>query len=458
MSYYIRTYFDKDNTIIKDSTLNLGKNPVSELFYGGTYENPIYSRYLFHFSEEKLKNLYENCYLGDLSNVKHVLKLKPTWFFGDGSEKCLASSYRLCLFPLNQEWDEGCGYGYECQGGCLKLLPSSCNASHSASNWIYAKSDIEWTIEGAFLNESGNTLSCIYTSCDNEINDYLEFDLTDHINTMLSSDTLNYGYGIALAPEFENYPENETKYIGIYSKNTTTYFQPFLETSYNRQIKDNRYSFYLNKVNNLYLHFYSGSELASLDENPIVNIIDSTNTVLDTIEATCISKGIYEISVLLTGNTEECYGLYEDHWTNLKINGISIENHVDEFEVKNYNEYFKTSQQILEQPKFGFKFRGIKHGEKIKAGELRKLFLDIYENFNNKKQSTLDSIYYRLYVKQGVNELNIVDWSLMEQSLCNNWCYLDTSWMIKQEYWLAFKVVKNNTEIIYPNKIQFFII
>lgn len=458
MSYYIRTYFDRDNTIIKNSTINLGKNPVSELFYGGIYENPDYSRYIFHFSEKKLKSLYQDCYFGDLSDMKHVLKIKPAWFFGDGVEKCAASSYKLCLFNLNQEWEEGCGYSYECEGGCLKLAPLKCNASHSASNWFYAKSDIEWETPGAFLNESGDVITCLYTSCEESIDAYLEFDLTNEVNELLTGNTINYGYGIALAPEFENYPDDETKYIGFYSKETNTYFQPFLETTFNRQIKDNRYSFYLNKENNLYLHFYSGSELTSLDENPIVNIVNSEETVIDTIEANCVSKGIYEITVLLTGNTSECYGMYEDHWANLKINGVLLNNHIDEFEVKNYNEYFKTSQEILNNPKFAFKSRGIRHSEKIKKGELRKLFVDAFENFNSKKQSSLDSIYYRLYVKQGVDELNVIDWSLMEQSLCQNWIYLDTSWMIEQEYWLDFKIVKNNTEIVYPNQLQFFII
>ena len=31
----VRTYFDKNNTIIKNSNINTGLNPVTELFYGG---------------------------------------------------------------------------------------------------------------------------------------------------------------------------------------------------------------------------------------------------------------------------------------------------------------------------------------------------------------------------------------------------------------------------------------
>ena len=57
---YWRTYFDKDNVIVKDSSVNLGKNPIVSLYYGGTYGNSTYSRYIFHFPVEKLKQLYDD--------------------------------------------------------------------------------------------------------------------------------------------------------------------------------------------------------------------------------------------------------------------------------------------------------------------------------------------------------------------------------------------------------------
>ena len=39
-----RTYFDKNNTIVKDSLVNTGRNQVSELFFGAKK-----SRFLFYF-------------------------------------------------------------------------------------------------------------------------------------------------------------------------------------------------------------------------------------------------------------------------------------------------------------------------------------------------------------------------------------------------------------------------
>ena len=43
----VRTYFDRNNTIIYNSTLNTARNPVTELFYGGNEVNRNYSRFLF---------------------------------------------------------------------------------------------------------------------------------------------------------------------------------------------------------------------------------------------------------------------------------------------------------------------------------------------------------------------------------------------------------------------------
>ena len=158
MSLYFRTHFDKDNVIVKDSTINLGSNPVAELFYEGDYSNSSYSRYLFHFSTDRLKELYSNCQLGDLSNVTHKLVLKPTRFFGstDKNLDCLETSYELCLFRPRQYWEEGCGYHFNCGCSCNGYINPLCNSSSGASNWYYAESNVRWETDGVFDTFSGD--------------------------------------------------------------------------------------------------------------------------------------------------------------------------------------------------------------------------------------------------------------------------------------------------------------
>jgi len=50
MSIY-RTYFDKDTVIVRNSCANTGRNPIAELFHGGSLDldEILYSRYLFGF-------------------------------------------------------------------------------------------------------------------------------------------------------------------------------------------------------------------------------------------------------------------------------------------------------------------------------------------------------------------------------------------------------------------------
>ena len=51
----IRTYFDKNNTIVSNQYVNTGLNPITELFYGGALGEQKYSRFLFDFDETTLK-------------------------------------------------------------------------------------------------------------------------------------------------------------------------------------------------------------------------------------------------------------------------------------------------------------------------------------------------------------------------------------------------------------------
>ena len=47
-----KTYFDKVNTIIENSELNVGISPIAKMVYGTDV-----SRILLHFNEEKLLQL-----------------------------------------------------------------------------------------------------------------------------------------------------------------------------------------------------------------------------------------------------------------------------------------------------------------------------------------------------------------------------------------------------------------
>ena len=116
----IRTYIDKNNTIIKNSDVNTGRNPIAELYYGGKTGETDFTRHLLYFDINDLQNRYNNGELGDLSKVTHTLRMCNSSYFDRNlqaqkalDEKQRTSSFELMLFRVNEDWDEGTGYDYQ---------------------------------------------------------------------------------------------------------------------------------------------------------------------------------------------------------------------------------------------------------------------------------------------------------------------------------------------------------
>ena len=76
MSYF-RSYFEKNNTLLKDSRVNTSKNPTTEIFYGSGF-----SKFIFKVDLTKLKEKITNNELIVNSNTKHTLHL-TNCIFGD---------------------------------------------------------------------------------------------------------------------------------------------------------------------------------------------------------------------------------------------------------------------------------------------------------------------------------------------------------------------------------------
>ena len=451
---YFRTYFEKDNTILKDSLYNFGASPVIDLFYGGTRQNPIYSRYIFKFDESRLKTMYDNCELGDLSQVKHKLKFKNCGYKND-EISCMATNFDLCLFPLNQDWDEGCGSDTNCAGLCSNIAKINCNVSLSVSNWKYATSDTEWNQFGIF---SGTTeyISCQSINCDSYD---IEFDVTDIVNDLITGTTINYGYGLAFDHNLELSGSTIQQHLNLFGKETRTFFEPYLETEYINWIKDDRTNFYLDKDNRLYFFVEVDGQPTALDNLPIVKIYNPQNILQATITAKCQGLGIYYVDYLISSGTIDKCMAWVDEWTNVSLFGLSKPNVKMKFLLKPADEYFSFGSGFSRPEEYAFGFRGIKRDEKIVRGDVRKINIDVKSPSNPTKQKAVDGIFYRVYLKDGqYDELDIIKWHPLNSGICENWFLLDTSWMIPQVYYLDFKIVKSQTIKTYSKELKFIVI
>jgi hypothetical protein len=455
----IKTYFDKDNVIVYNDDINTGRNEILELFYGGDGINYDYSRALIYFDESRIKKFYEDGYFCDLSKLKHTLKLYNATFFNEsllGQETCdgkkRACSFDMIVFKIPQEWDEGIGYDY-----CNKTyigdqeLISTC-----PSNWLYAKENVSWN-NGNGVYSGIPQSEIIATQHFDWGNENLEVDITDYVNGVLTGDT-NYGLGIAFSSDFELTITNEKKYVGFFSRHTNTLFEPFVETRYENYITDDRYDFYANKTNKLYLYVNIGGQMVKLDNPPVVTVYDNNDNIFSSITSTCESKGIYsiELNVPYNNSYEDC-PTFKDVWSNIFLNGTPLSDVEMEFIVKNPNDYYMLSNEIGDDVRYDVKVYGIGSNERIKRGDIKRINVLVRKPYDVDGKITIDNMFYRIYVKEGNSEYTIIDWDNVNRASNSNYFLLDTNSLIPTTYYLEIKVNTLN-EVYTTTPIKFEII
>jgi hypothetical protein len=455
MSYF-RSYFSKNNTILKDSTINTAKSPTTEIYYGEGI-----SRFIFTVDFNDLQNKISN---GDLvvdSNTRHYLKMTNT-VIGDskliGNDKSTgrqrATSFDLVLFELNEQWDEGVGYDYE----FIEYIDEFGNKLYDQrpSNWFNKTTLSGWTSPGVYT--TGSTI--IATSHFVNGNENIDIDITNYVNGIILSGNTNYGLGIKFDQPYESVNNLETEQsVSFFSKYTQTFFEPFVESVFDDGIEDNRQNFIAERTNNLYLYVTKGTNFYDLDNQPTVDILDSLNipiSGLTGLTTTKIRKGIYKVSFGITGQLCDGKRFFYDKWKNLNIDGISISDITQKFVPKPFTFGYSIGENPTETQSYKIQFSGIKQNEKIIRGELKKIVLNL-KSIEQPKTILFDEVYYRIFVKEGKTNVIVYDWTKTDVTNENSF-FLDTSYLIPREYFMEFKAKTYTEEIFYDEYVKFEII
>jgi hypothetical protein len=318
-----RTYFDKNTTIISNSTLNTARNPILQLFYGNNSNGVMeYSRYLFHFDMVNIINKINDKTI--LGNTTHALKFKNTSFFdgeliaADFDAKKRAYSFDLILFKIPEFWDEGAGYDVVPQ---IFESPNNNAYISGPANWYKRTTIDDWTYEGIF-DYSGASPTIITTQHFELGNEDIEIDITDEVNSIITGAT-NYGYCISFARPYETLSgSSQQQYVGFYAKDTNTYYEPFVETIWNDLIENDRDYFFMGKTNRLIYNAYVNGNFVNLDSLPIVQILDENGVLISGGTSGQITKGVYYFDIKIDENSNLDRFQYSDSW-NLTYNGIN---------------------------------------------------------------------------------------------------------------------------------------
>ena len=478
------SYFSRNNTLISDSFVNTGRNPVTELFYGnGGLVKPIgFTRFIFDLDLTLLKEKIANGLIstGCTANMKHTLRMTNTSYFDKdflnaktSQGRLRATSFDLILLRIPyvdmdpnqpQIWDEGVGYDYY---DVITEIPNDKNYSDRPSNWYQTTTIGVWEQPGIYSNtNSGSVPYSGLTEVARQHFEFgdenIEFDMTDEINGILNGDIVNsVGWVIAYLPQVENLSGTTGTYsVGFFTRHTQTFYEPFLETNYDDLIEDDRNSFSLGKTNKLYLYIYEDGDFKNLDNPPLVTISDAGGDPiagLINLTACTKTKGVYEITIPpLLGYKTPC--TFQDTWTNIVMDGFILPDVYNDFVLYPIQKNIQIGTSTNDPKLYGFDFFGIKQDEKILNTDIRKVGVIIKQAYTTNKMLPKVEGYYRVYVREGQTEVQVQDWTKLNRTPNEYYFIFDTRDKIPNEYFIDLKVISSGEVNTYKRTIKFQIV
>jgi len=499
----LRSYIDKNNTIISNSYVNTGRNPVIELNFGASYyvvPNYGLTRFIFDLD---LALLRENIASGVISTgctptsaMTHTLKMTNTSSFDNellnsfmSNERRRATSFDLILFRIPQasgttgpaqDWDEGVGYDYNdfnlaqnsAIGGSAPLTYVDSRAySTRPSNWYQTSTISNWTQPGIYDNKDQGTVN--YSGANSihivarqhfELgNEDLNMDMTDEINGVLNGSITGVtGWGLAYLPQIENLTGLTESYsVAFFSRQTQTFYQPYMLTNYDDLIKDDRNVFLKNQENKLFLYVYQNGDLVNLDSDPYVRIEDRDGNAVSGMSSlnTCLrTRGVYEVVVPNGFTTQPTPCLFYDVWSGLTINGQSLPNVTNQFTLLPYSSGIQIGSVSQDPTKFGFDFYGILQNEQILNSDIRKVGVTIKKAYTGQVPLQNISAFYRVYVREGTTEVQVQDWTQINRTPNEYYFVFDMRDKIPNQYYVDIQVNTSGEKDTYKKQLTFNIV
>jgi hypothetical protein len=469
----LRTYFDKDAVIVRNSCVNTGKNPIAEIFHGGSnnVNELVYSRYLINIDLSELVDRTNN---GELFTDKmtHKINLTNTSCFdqqlfcktviGSCGLVKRATAFDLILFKVPEEWDEGNGYDY------VKARTNGCDLGDQVYcegpvNWFERVSNTNWLEPGVYSSDP-----TMYTAGQGGTG----FTGTT-IDLVLDKQHFDHGD--------ENFcidvPQDDTCYVGFFTRETQTVYEPYMETIFDDSIKDDRDNFFLDKDNKLYLYVNAGGERVNATFSG-VEIYDQNDNLYQTIPSSGITQnslGEYYVEVNVSSDPVSGYCgniQFRDVWKDVTINGNNLGDVELDFIIKESDSYYNIGSTNsagasglgvgdagnLSIYDYEFSLDGIKMKEKIKRGDTRRVNVTAKIPFQFDQTQSIDKIYYRIYIKEGETQLDYIDWTDVNRTPDGNYFLVDTSWFIPNDYYLEVKIESGQEIRTYHKIFQFEIV
>jgi len=288
----------------------------------------------------------------------------------------------------------------------------------------------------------------------------------------------NYGMGIAFNPFYEVIKTDEKRYVGFFNENTNTFFEPYIETTYYDTVIDDREKFYMGKQNRICLYVNVGSEPTNLDNLPGAVVYDADGDVYQQFlsvntdhqnasqytpytSVQHVTKGIYCIDLTVPTTCACPLVQYSDVWSGMTItkNGVtqSLDNVTNYITIREQNQYYNIGTDTDLPRSYGLSVSGIKNDETIKRGDYRKVMVSARVPYTVNQTQVIDSLKYRLYIKDGTSEYTVIDYTDVNRTPTRNYFVIDTSWLIPNTYYIDLRLTSNERVMTYDQKLRFIV-
>lgn len=450
------TFFEKCNTIIKDSELNTGLNPIAELNAGG-----VISRILIYFDLTKLRNKVKNGEV-DVNNLTHKIKMTncgsvtlPIFnnkSFVSQQEKTRAASFDVIAFKIPFAWDEGRGFDYQMGFGkdTHKITSTDC------CNWYQARNFVEWDEYGVYSNDA------LLEDYNKEVRDIiigeqhfdngtesLDLDITEYINDILLNNKEFHGIALAFSPIYE-YNTADNTYISFFTHRTNTFFAPYLETINSNDILDDRAKFHIGVKNHLYLFVNDNGEYVNLDFLPTCKVEGQDYEVKQ------CGKGIYYIEIHIKNGDVEPNTILYDTWSNIVLNGEEMNDVEMEFVVLPIEKRINIGRDNSKnETSFSPQLSGIYHKENVAVGDIREINVDFIEDYSYGTKIIPNKCEYRVYIKEHSNEIDIYPYQTIERHYDKHVFLIDSNELIPHEYYIDIRVKYGRNVKIFKDALVF---
>jgi hypothetical protein len=288
-------------------------------------------------------------------------------------------------------------------------------------------------------------------------------DMSNEINGVLNGSITGVtGWGLAYLPQIENLTGLTESYsVAFFSRQTQTFYQPYMLTTYDDLIKDDRNVFLKNQENKLFLYVYQNGDLVNLDSDPFVRIEDRNGDAVSGMSSlnTCLrTKGVYEVVVPNGFTNQPTPCLFYDVWSGLTINGQSLPNVTNQFTLLPYSSGIQIGAVSQDPTKFGFDFYGILQNEQILNSDIRKVGVTIKKAYTGQVPLQNISAFYRVYVREGTTEVQVQDWTPINRTPNEYYFIFDMRDKIPNQYYVDIQVNTSGEKDTYKKQLTFNIV